>query len=129
MQVSIVGIKWDLILEPRKLFEVHRDFPMKNVPIDWNLDKLEKGSSVTTNGVVFVLCQDILTRFYDIIRHLNKYEDVKIPSNPNNLNLQTRILKEGVRIYIKCQSFSDLKRLVGEPIKGISINKDRIMDV
>lgn len=124
---ELVRIEWDWKLEERKLFSVHQDFPKEDIPLDFNLTKLEEGY-VTTNGV-FLLFQDILIRFYDLIKYLNKYDDVTIPSKPDNLNLQTRILKEGIRIYTKCQNFSNLYRLVGEPIKGISIDNNGIMDV
>ncbi len=125
---ELVSIEWNWKLDARELFSVHQDFPKENLPFDFNITKLEKEGYVTTNGI-FLLCQDVLLGFRDIIRHCNKYDGVSIPNDPNNLNLQTRILMEGVRIFIQIQNFSNQNRLVGGNIKGLSIYENRILDV
>ena len=105
--------------EPRKLFEIHNDFPFTEKSLEENLSILHNGY-ITRNGAFFiyaVLWHHIQYALHDI----NLIQNVSLPRNMNDLSSRKGFLHTMLEMIIRLYRCSNQSRIIGGTVTSLGI--------
>ena len=108
---------------PRKLFEVHQDFPYTSKPMEESLVYLQNGY-ITRNGAFFiyaVLWQQMQYAF----QYINLIPNVALPRDPSNINSRKGFLHTMLEMMIQFYRCSNQSRIVGGTVTSLGIGPNR----
>jgi hypothetical protein len=105
--------------DPRKLFEVHQDFPYTTKPMAKSLADL-RGGYITRNGAFFIyaiLWQQMQSAF----QYINLIPNVSLPRSPSNINSRKGFLHTTLEMIIQFYRCSNQSRIVGGTVTSLGI--------
>lgn len=114
-QEYIKAVHPEIIADPRKLFEKHKDFPKESRSLEENLAVLDNGY-ITRNGDYFIYA--VLARQIDrALAYINRIPGVSIPRKPQDINSRKGYIHVILQTMVNLYACSSIGPIIG----GVSI--------
>lgn len=115
----------ELVAEPRKLFEKHKDFPKENKGLNENLGILDSGY-LTRNGDYFIYAV-LAEHIEQALIYANHIPGVSIPRDRNSLGSRKGYIHLMLETMTKLYACSNLGRKIGGEVTSIAIGPTRYL--
>jgi hypothetical protein len=105
--------------EPRKLFEVHNDFPFPDKSLNENLSVLHNGY-ITRNGAFFIYAV-LWHHMQYALHYINLIQNVSLPRDMNDLSSRKGFLHTMLEMIIRLYRCSNQSRIIGGTVTSLGI--------
>jgi len=105
--------------EPRKLFEVYKDFPFADKSLEENLSILHNGY-ITRNGAFFIYA--VLWEYMQhALHYINLIQNVSLPRDMTDLSSRKGFLHTMLEMIIRFYRCSNQSRIIGGTVTSLGI--------
>ncbi len=108
--------------EPRRLFEVHQDFPFPDKPLQENLTILRNGY-ITRNGAFFIYAV-LWHHMQYALNYINLIQNVSLPRNMNDLSSRKGFLHTMLEIIIRLYRCSNQSCIIRGTVTSLGIGEN-----
>lgn len=116
-QITSVMPEWQS--DPRKLFEVHHDFPFPTKSIDENISILHNGY-ITRNGAFFIYAV-LWHHMQYALNYINLVPNVSLPRDMTSLSSRKGFLHTILEMIIQLYRCSNQSQIIGGTVTSLGI--------
>jgi hypothetical protein len=115
----LVAVNPEWSSDPRKLFEVHQDFPFSEKTLEENLSILQSGY-ITRNGAFFIYAV-ISQHIQRALKYINLIPNVTLPRDPSRINSRKGFIHTMLEMMIRFYRCSNQSQIIGGNVASLGI--------
>lgn len=116
-RITSVAPEWQS--EPRKLFEVHQDFPFPDKSVEENISILHNGY-ITRNGAFFIYAV-LWHHMQYALHYINLIQNVSLPRDMTDLSSRKGFLHIMLEMIIRLYRCSNQSQIIGGTVTSLGI--------